>query len=129
MLALAWIASLLVVGLLLGFGTGALLPFTGGRVRWDLVAGQLGALAAGLAFHFVAASPDAGQLLPISVAGLAGAILVTWVTRMLMWPAPPKFRAPEQRRRNRAGTVVMTTDDATQLWFSERKLITADRRQ
>jgi hypothetical protein len=128
MLALAWIASLLVVGLLVGFGTGALLLFTGGRVRWDLVAGQVGALAAGLGFHFVAASPDSSGLLPISVAGLAGAILVTWVTRMLMWPPPPKFRAP-QRRPDRAGTVVMTSDDATQLWFSERRLITADRRQ
>ena len=125
MYALGLIASLLVVGLVVGFGTGTLLVFTGGRVGWDLVAGQLGALAAGGALYF---AENAASRAPVTllVAGLAGAVLATWLVRMLMWPSLPKMAPAYPQRPPRQGTVVMTHGDARQLWLSERKLVAVE---
>ena len=125
MYTLVWIVSLLIVGMLAGAGTGALLRFTGGRRIRDLAVGQLSALLAGLLLHVADGS---ATLLPTLVIGTAGAMLATWLTRAATWAPEPKWQPIIVAPPAPMHSSVMTTGEASRLWLTEGRLVAAHPR-
>ena len=125
MYTLIWIVSLLVVGILAGAGAGALLTFTGGRAMRDLTVGPLGAFTAGVLLHLVSGS---ATFLPTLVAGVGGAILATWLTRVASWPPDPKPQPLPAVLPLHNPPSLMTTGEASRIWIHEGRLVAADHR-
>lgn len=123
---LVWLVAPLVLGLATGRIIGALLTFTGGRIAYDLTAGLLGALTAGVFLRLVGSS-GLRSALPTLLVGVAAAILATWLTRIATWRADPVLRLPVQDSAQANDDWrthdVMTTADGTRLLLTAGRLV------
>src|SRR5205823_10653785 len=123
---LVWIFALLFLGLATGVIVGALRAFTRGRTVYDLTAGLLGAVSAGVMLRLLG-SPGYRAPLPTLLVGVAAAILATWLTRIATWKGEPFLRsldddslhASDERRTHD----VMTTGDATRIFLTSGRLV------
>ena len=74
----AWI----VVGLIAGWATGKLMQGSGYGVIMDLVVGMVGAVFGGFIMRSLGFSGQGGMIYTILVA-IAGAVILTWIIRMV----------------------------------------------
>ena len=128
---MTWFLALALIGLVTGRAVGAGLAFTRGRTSIDLVAGLLGAAGIGIPLRLLGPS-GVGAALPSLIAGMSGAILATWLTRVATWKAEPVLR-PESAF-SYAGPMqmphdVMTTSEGTRYLLHGGELGTPVRTQ
>jgi hypothetical protein len=122
---IVWVLALLLLGLATGKFTGAGMAFTGGRTTYDLAAGLLGAVIAGVPLRLSGLSGYSAPL-PTLLVGIGAAMLATWLTRIATWQAEPILRPAddsseansEQQTRD-----VMTTSDGTRLLLTAGRLV------
>jgi hypothetical protein len=122
----ALIVAIVTGGVIAAVVIGALLVFTGGRRRWDLVAGQLGALA-GLGVLVLASGGPPNDILAPALAGLAGAMLAVWINRAFAWRRRPEVRmslAASFEDATDAG--VKSTSEMSLLWIRDGRLVAPD---
>ena len=121
-----WAVLLLLVGVAMGRIVGALLAFTRAPVVYDLLAGGLGALAAGVLLRWLGPVSLRAPLLTL-LAGVAAALLATWLTRIATWPAEPPLRRPDDMLPDAPaeprGHDVMTTGEATAMLQTRGRLV------
>jgi uncharacterized membrane protein YeaQ/YmgE (transglycosylase-associated protein family) len=128
---IVWILALPVLGLATGKITGAGMAFTRGRTIYDLVAGLLGAVITGVSLRLAGLSAYSEPLSTL-LAGVGAAILATWVTRIVIWPAEPIPRAAdassnasnEQRTHD-----LMTTSEGTRIFIGTRRLVVPEAKE
>jgi uncharacterized membrane protein YeaQ/YmgE (transglycosylase-associated protein family) len=73
------------IGIVTGWAMGRLMTATGGRAATDLVAGAVGAISAGIILRALGVFGPA-DLLQVVVAAVAGAMFLTFVARLVLWP-------------------------------------------
>jgi len=120
-----WVLALLLLGLATGKLTGAGMAFTQGRTIYDLAAGLLGAVIAGVPLRLAGLSGYSASL-PTLLVGVGTAMLATWLTRVVTWQAEPILRptddssdvSNEQKTHD-----LMTTSDGTRLLLSAGRLV------
>lgn len=121
-----WAVMLLLLGLVAGKIVGALTAFTRAPAVYDLVAGGLGALAGGVLLRSIGPVSFRAPLVTL-LAGVAAALLATWLTRIITWPPEPRLRIADDAARDSAGAEhrrhdVMTTGEATAILLTEGRL-------
>jgi hypothetical protein len=129
--AIVWILALPLLGLATGTVTGAGMAFTRGRTIYDLAAGLLGAVIAGVTLRLAGLS-GYSEPLPTLLAGVGAAILATWVTRIATWPPEPNLRAADDSSNASAEQHthdLMTTSDGTRILISARRLVVPEAKE
>ena len=121
---LLWVVLLLVLGLVTGRVVGALTAFTRGPAIYDLLAGGIGALVAGVLLRSIGPLSLRAPLLTL-LSGVGAAFLATWLTRIATWAPEPRLRRPDDASPF-AGTAeqrhdVMTTGEATAMLLTHRE--------
>ena len=81
---IVWVLALLSLGLATGKITGAGMAFTRGRTTYDLAAGLLGAVIAGVPLRLAGLSGYSASL-PTLLVGVGAAMLATWLTRVVTY--------------------------------------------
>ena len=122
---IVWVLALLLLGLATGKITGAGMAFTRGRTTYDLAAGLLGAVIAGVPLRLAGLSGYSASL-PTLLVGVGAAMLATWLTRVVMWQAEPILRPADDSSDASNGQHahdVMTTSDGTRLLLSAGRLV------
>lgn len=123
---LMWI----VILLLLGFGTGkivgTLTAFTHGPVVYDLLAGGIGAITAGVLVQSIGPLSFRAPLMTL-LTGAGVAFLSTWLIRIATWPAEPRLQPPEDTSSHaatgRQRHDVMTTGEASTMLLTRGRLV------
>jgi uncharacterized membrane protein YeaQ/YmgE (transglycosylase-associated protein family) len=122
---MVWILALLLLGLATGKITGARMAFTRGRTTYDLAAGLLGAVLAGVPLRLAGPSGFSAPL-PTLLVGVGAAILATWLTRIVTRQPEPVLRVADESSNTsnkRQTHDIMTTSDGTRLLISGGKLV------
>ena len=124
-----WLVMLLALGLVAGKVVGMLTAFTRGPTVYDLPAGALGALGGGVLLRSIG-SPELHAPLLTLLTGLGAAMLGTWLTRILTWPAEPILRRPDDGLPSRGDQQdlhdLMTTSEGMRLLLKEGRLVAAE---
>jgi len=94
---LAWI----FVGLIAGWATGKLMQGSGYGVIMDIVVGIVGALVGGFIMRSLGFAGQGGMIYTILVA-IAGAVLLTWIIRMVTGRRSGKFPSDKDSNIRRA---------------------------
>ena len=122
---IVWVFALLLLGLATGKITGAGMAFTRGRTTYDLAAGLLGAVIAGVPLQLAGLSGYSASL-PTLLVGVGAAMLATWLTRVVMWQAEPILRPADDSsgvNNEQKSHDLMTTSDGTRLLLSAGRLV------
>jgi uncharacterized membrane protein YeaQ/YmgE (transglycosylase-associated protein family) len=122
--SIVWLLALLLLGLATGRIVGAGLAFTGGRARYDLTAGLLGALVIGVPLRLLGLTGYSAAL-PSLIVGVSAAMLATWLTRIFTWKPEPVLRPeiePLKEGRLHRAHDLMTTSGGTRLLLSAGRL-------
>jgi len=122
---IVWVLALLLLGLATGKITGAGMAFTRGRTIYDLAAGLLGAVVAGVPLRLAGLSGYSAPL-PTLLVGVGAAILATWLTRIVTWQAEPILRPADdssESSNEQQSHDVMTTSEGTRLLISAGRLV------
>jgi uncharacterized membrane protein YeaQ/YmgE (transglycosylase-associated protein family) len=120
-----WVLTLVVLGVATGWIVGALLAFTQGRAIYDLAAGLLGALIAAVPLR-LAGLPGYSAALPTLLVGVGAAMLATWLTRIVAWPAQPAPRPADdfsKARDAQPSRDFWTTSDGPRLLLRAGRLV------
>lgn len=121
---IVWLLALVLLGLATGKIIGAGLAFTGGRTRYDLVAGFLGAVVVGVPLRVLGLTGYSAAL-PTLIVGVSAAMLATWLTRVVTWKPEPALlpeSEPAQDGTLQLAQDVMAPSGGTRLSLSGGKL-------
>ncbi len=95
------ILSWIIVGLIAGWATGKLMQGSGYGVIMDIIVGIVGALVGGFIMRSLGFAGQGGMIYTILVA-IAGAVLLTWIIRMVTGRRSAKFPSDKDSNIRRA---------------------------